>query len=267
MPGLRNWAGRALLGLPAPIRSLRRVPVLGAILHYVSRRVLDSDEKVWTRVHAGAAAGLWFELNPRTGHNYMRGEVEPAVQSALTRFVSDGMVVYDLGANIGFFSLLAARLVGKSGKVFSFEPDPVSASRLRRNVERNGFSNVTVIEAGIWSASGVVNFIPADRSSPDHGIGHFAKDESEREGIHIRCVALDDLIDKVALPDLIKCDVEGAEVEVFLGAEKLIALRHPTIVCEMHSETNRSTLKERLVSLGYAFEAMDETHLIFLVEK
>ena len=177
------------------------------------------------------------------------------------------MVVYDLGANIGFFSLLAARAVGESGKVYSFEPDPVAASRLRRNAERNAFTNVAVIEAGIWSASGDMKFVPADDSSPDHGIGHFVKDDGGRGAVHLRCIALDDLIDWIALPDLIKCDVEGAEVEVFLGAEKLIVMRHPTVICEMHSEMNSSKLKEHLVRLGYTFQFIDDTHVIFWVEK
>ena len=104
-----------------------------------------SNEKVWARVEAGPAQGLWLELNPRTGQNYLRGGAELTVQKILAERLHPGMVFYDLGANIGLFTLLAARLVGDSGKVFSFEPDPENAARLRRNIQRNGFANVTVV--------------------------------------------------------------------------------------------------------------------------
>ena len=70
------------------------------------------------------------------------------MQTIVAERLRPGMVFYDLGANIGLFTLLAARLVGGTGKVFSFEPDSENATRLRRNIERNGFTNVTVVDAG-----------------------------------------------------------------------------------------------------------------------
>jgi FkbM family methyltransferase len=267
MSGLGRWVGRLLLRFSAPLRSLRSVPLLGTIVHRVSHSVLSSDEKVWTRVQGGEGNGLWLELNPRTGHNYLRGDVEPAVQSVLAEVLKEGMVFYDLGANIGLFSLIAARLVGKSGKVFSFEPDPETASRLRRNVERNGFNNITVVEAGIWSVSGPVNFVPADDSSPDRGVGRFARVEGAAAGIPIPCIALDEFVLRMPPPYLIKCDVEGAEVEVFRGAERLLASRRPLIICETHPETEGMELKEHFVQLGYTLKSLDELHFLFLVEE
>jgi tRNA A58 N-methylase Trm61 len=130
---------------------------------------------VWIQVEGGPARGLWLELNPRTGQTYFRGEAEPAVQETLAKRLGPGMVSYDLGANIGLFSLLAVRIVGESDHVFSFEPEPAVAERLRRNVERNGLSNVTVVEAGLWSYSGKVNFVVADSPSPDRGTGQFVE--------------------------------------------------------------------------------------------
>jgi predicted RNA methylase len=96
---------------------------------------------------------MWLELNPRTGQNYLNGKGELAVQQALAARIQPGEVFYDLGANIGLFSLMAARLVGASGEVYSFEPDPVNAARLRRNVAQNRLTNVTVVEHGVWSSS------------------------------------------------------------------------------------------------------------------
>jgi FkbM family methyltransferase len=267
VPGARTWMGKLLLRSPAPLRSLRDVPLLGDFIHRLSHRVLPADEKIWVQIEAGPAAGIWMELNPRTGQSYLRGEGEGAVQQVLAERLRPGMIFYDLGANIGLFSLLAARLVGAAGKVFSFEPDAEIAARLRRNIARNEFGNVAVIEAGVWSASNRVNFVVADSASPDRGLGKFVRDENGAAGVPIRCVALDDFILSAPPPNAIKCDVEGAEVEVFRGAEGLLRMRRPWIVCEMHSEANDLSLRNHLSRFGYVFERVDANHVLAVPSK
>jgi FkbM family methyltransferase len=263
MPGARQWMGGLLLRAPAPLRSLRGVPVLGDWIHRLSHGLVPADEKLWAQVEAGPAQKLWLELNPRTGQNYLRGEAEPQMQRILAERLRPGMVFYDLGANIGLFSLLAARIVGPSGRVFSFEPDAEAAARLRRNIARNGFSAVTVVEAGIWSSSGSVNFLAAGSASPDHGTGRFVA-VGGGMGTPTRCVALDDFIEGAPPPDAIKCDVEGAEVEVFRGAEKLLQGRRPWILCEMNSQGNDRNSREFLGRFGYTFERVDDNHILAL---
>jgi FkbM family methyltransferase len=266
MAAMRKWLGSLLLGMPAPLRVLRNVPVLGDLAHSLSLRILPTDEKVWARVERGPGKGLWIELNPRTGQQYLRGDVEPTVQRALTDMLRPGMVFYDLGANIGFFSLLGARLVGVTGKVFSFEPDSEIASRLRRNIDWNGFKNVTVVEVGIWSVNGPVNFVASDISSPDRGVGKFVAGERGPNGTPTQCVALDEFVRNAPPPDVIKCDVEGAEVEVFRGAEKLLESHHPLILCELHSEANEMFLRVYFRRLGYALKSIDDLHLLVVPE-
>lgn len=261
MASAREWMGKLLLRTPKPLRSLRGVPLLGDWAHRLSRRFVPSNEKVWAQVEAGPARGLWLELDPRTGRDYLRGAAESAVQKVLAERLHPGMVFYDLGANIGLFSLLAARLVGPEGRVFSFEPDAVVAERLRRNIARNEFSNATVVESGVWSAACRVKFVPAGASSPDHGTGRLVEGTSI-EGISIPCVALDDFVERAPAPDAIKCDVEGAEVEVLRGAGKLLASRHPWIVCEMHSQANARACREIFTRFGYSIENIDESHVL-----
>jgi len=251
-----------MLQMPAPLRSLRNLPVLGSLVHCLSHRILSADEKVWARVERGHGQGLWLELNPRTGQQYLRGEVEPVIQNALAERLKPGMVFYDLGANIGFFSLLAARLVGATGKVFSFEPDPEIADRLRRNIGRNGFTNTTVVEAGIWSASGNLSFVAADLSSPDRGVGKFVVRDDAMAGTPTRSVALDDFVRSAPYPDAIKCDIEGAEVEAFRGAEKLLEAGHPMILCEIHSNENDKFLRDYFSRFGYRLEFLDSLHIL-----
>jgi FkbM family methyltransferase len=251
-----------MLHSPVRLRSLRDFPIVGPFIHCLSYRILPAEEKIWARIEAGPAAGLWLELNPRVGHGYLRGETEATIQQVLAQRLQPGMVFYDLGANIGLFTLLAARLVDAKGKVISFEPDAEIAARLRRNIRRNEFANVTVIEAGVWSKSGYVNFVAADSSSPDRGVGRFVAEEDIATGTPTQCVALDDLLGNLPPPDAIKCDVEGAEVEALRGAEKLLQTRRPWILCEMHSKANERAVREHLVRLGYTLELLDQYHVL-----
>ncbi len=264
MPRARQWLGELLLRAPQPLRSLRDVPVLGTWIHRLSHRMLPLDQKVWARIETGPSQGLWLELNPRTGQSYLRGAAEVTVQKILAERLRPGMVFYDLGANIGLFTLLAARLVGDSGKVFSFEPDPENAARLRRNVERNGFANVTVVEKGIWSTTKKLKFVKSGTASPDHGVGKFVTTENGAGGTLAQCVSLDDFTQDASIPppDALKCDVEGAEVEALRGGAKLFQSRQPWIVCEVHSDANRRAATELLTGFCYAVAALDAAHVL-----
>jgi len=268
MPGeTRNWVGNLLLRTPASVRSIRNLPVLGGLMHRLSHRLLSSDEKIWARIEAGSAKGLWMELNPRTGQSYLRGDAEIAVQKVLTERLRPGMVFYDLGANIGLFSMLAARIVGSRGRVFSFEPDPQTAARLERNVERNELRNMTIVRKGVGSTSGKHAFAPADSSSPDLGTGRFVKGGESANAILLECVALDDFAREAPAPQAIKCDVEGAEVEVLRGAERTLREHRPWILCEMHSEANDRTCRELLENLGYKIDVVDSHHILAAPQK
>lgn len=257
-----KWFGAIVLRAPVPIRSLRNVPVLGGLIHYLSHLILPADERLRVQVQNGPGTGILLELNPRTGGPYRLGELEIAIQRALVEQLQPGMVFYDLGANVGFFSLLAARLVGPTGQVFSFEPDPEVAARLRRNIELNKFPNVTVIEAGAWSVSASVRFVPSDGSSPERGTGRFLADENQAVGTPTRCIALDDFVQSARRPDAIKCDVEGAELEVLRGAEGLFQTQRPWIICEVHSEANDRMTREFLGGRGYDTRSLDARHIL-----
>jgi FkbM family methyltransferase len=149
--------------------------------------------------------------------------------------------------------------------VIAFEADPEIASRLREHVERNGFSWATVEEKAVWSASRRILFARTDpKASPDRGLGHVVNSASA-DTIEIDAVSLDDFVRNFGVaPDFIKCDVEGAEVEVFRGARRLLAEKRPGILCEIHSEQNRRALLDEFVRLGYACKNCGDRHLLAL---
>src|SRR5690606_6092375 len=99
------------------------------------------------RIQSGAGRGLRFRLS----HNpdYITGTNEPSVQKALTRHLRLGNVVYDVGANIGFFTVLAAQAVGSAGYVYAFEPVTANIALVRENAALNGFEHVEAFELAI----------------------------------------------------------------------------------------------------------------------
>lgn len=263
MVSMRQWAGQWMLRAPAPLRSFRNAPIIGNWIHRLSHSLLPSNDKIWVQVKAGPAKGIWLRLNPRTGQDYLSGQAEAASQQVLAERLRSGDVFYDLGSNIGLFSLLAARLVGESGKVFSFEPDSEIAARLRENAERNAATNVSVTEVGVWSSSGMQNFVPAGVASPDHGTGSFV---AQGPGTRVRCVSLDDFAASHAPPAAIKCDVEGAEVEVLKGATHVLKSQRPWVLCETHSGECDRSVREIFANLGFRIQAVDANHILALPE-
>lgn len=246
------------------VKRVRGLPILGKIASRIGAKVLPPDDLTWVQVQRGPAQGLWLNLHPRTGSLFFLGRGEPEVQEALRCHLKPGMTFYDLGANIGFFTVLAARLVGVHGRVVAFEADPEIAQRLRANKDKNAFDNVTVEEKAVWSQSGPVQFARADLAvTPERGLGHVvaatAVDTTLANG-----VSLDDYSRTAPPPDFLKCDVEGAEVEVFRGAAGLLKEKHPGIICEMHSEQNYHFLLEEFTRLGYKCTPCGPNHLLAL---
>jgi FkbM family methyltransferase len=253
-----------LLRYASPLAGLRRVPVLGRCVSWAGAKLVPRESRVWVQVQNGPAQGLWLHLNPRTGQTYFEGGGEPEVQAALQQHLRAGMTFYDIGANIGLFSLLAARIVGKEGRVVAFEADPEVAVRLREHVARNAFSWITVEEKAVWSKPGPAFFARTDpAASPDRGLGHIVS-SGAGDAIQVSAVSLDDYARAQATPDFLKCDVEGAEVEVFRGARQLLKEKRPVIICEMHSEENQRALLEEFSQFGYTCKPCGPNHILAL---
>ena len=197
-----------------PLAGLGRLPGVGPLFRWASGKLVPRDSLTWVQVQRGPAQGLWLHLNPRTDHSYVEGGGELEV---MQQYLRPGMIFYDIGANIGFFSLLAARIVGKDGRVIAFEPDPELAARLLVHVKRNDFQVISVEEKAVWSEPRTVSFARADpATSPDRGLGHIVA-RGGGDTIRVNAMSLDDFVLAAPAPDFLKCDVEGAEVEVFRG--------------------------------------------------
>lgn len=136
---------------------------------------------------------------------------EPGVSRFMREAIKPGMVVADIGANIGYYTLLMSRAVGPTGHVFAVEPSPEIRARLQDALERNGLTNVTVVPYGISDRAERRSFI---LSSANLGASRFGAVSEGEEGIELR--RLVDVIPAEMLPRLgfIKIDVEGMEAAV-----------------------------------------------------
>jgi FkbM family methyltransferase len=190
---------------------------------------------------------------------------EPAVTAALTRLATPGDMCADLGAHIGYFTLLMAKLSGPEGRVFSFEASPENARMVRRNVRINRLGDrVTVEEAAVMGqtsqavpvfagrAGGSMEWTTDEKFASRDDPGH----PNRAPALEIRGVALDDYFEPGSRLDLVKMDIEGAESQAVPGMVRVLREARPTIVLEFHREVGWPAIPA-LAEAGYAFSSLE----------
>ena len=178
--------------------------------------------------------GLTIHLDPkqRIERLMWAGAYERGLVKTLKSFLKPGMVFVDLGANIGYFSAIAAALVGNEGRVFAFEPSPALYARLRRNL--SPFERAVVCEFAASDTNGPVPLYLHPRES---GWASLFPDHDARIGTRVDSIRLDDWVQEVGLDrlDFIKLDIEGSEYAALLGAQPLLRRFRPVIFAELNS--------------------------------
>lgn len=204
-----------------PLRLVPRgavVPILGGL------------NRGYRWVAGAATAACWL------------GIYEEDHQAALRRLVSEGAVVYDVGANVGFYTLAMARLVGPSGKVFAFEPEARNAHLLRRHIELNNLRQVTVVQAAVSSEHGLIGF------SGDREHGRMA----DVSGYLIPTMSLDEFIGRgYPPPSFIKMDVEGAEAKVLEGSQSILSRGQTSWMIATHGADLNASCRHTMLRTGH----------------
>lgn len=184
---------------------------------------------------------------------------EREVVAAFRRQLSPGATFVDAGANIGFFSVLAARLVGETGRVIAVEMMPDTAARLRANVDRNGLRNVTIHEHALSNRSGqqVVALMPEHQ----YARASIAKaDISGQRQVRVLTQTLDDLLAGLSGPvDLIKMDLEGAESIALEGAKRVLGRTRSVIFEQLAGADMAGKL---LQSAGFRLRPLDANNVL-----
>ena len=200
---------------------------------------------------------------------YIDGVFEPASWNLVNKFLKPGMTVFDLGANFGQYTLLAAKCVGDKGQVHSFEPSGRMFRELKFNIELNGFSDMCVLnDLAVFDTTGTAKLSRYEEGAEVYAsLGSHQREEATVIGHEeVKTVRLDDYIEerRVDRVDFIKIDIEGAELLALRGAEKLLSRTDaPAILLEM-ADVNTDGFGYKAIetwdyleSLGYGMHCFD----------
>lgn len=213
--------------------------------------ILDSFKLKRGRFVAVSADGLKMELMSRDGESFTfyenlirRDYLRHGIQ------LGPGDNVIDIGANVGSFAILAASMVGTTGKVFAFEPAGATFSRLKRNIELNEFKNITAINAAVGSADGEIKLYLGDRSAYASMLQQVG---GQTETVRARTLA--SVIKELGLDrvKLLKLDCEGAEYDILDGLTMETARKIDQISMEVHKIPGHETaeIPQTLERLGF----------------
>lgn len=181
-------------------------------------------------------------------HGCWLGSYERAQQRILAQRIKPGDVVFDVGAHVGFHTLLASVLVGDTGRVMAFEPVPANLRYLREHLRLNAVGNVEVIEAAVSDRAGCLRLAPGPASSMWH---------READGaLEVEAVCLDELVRSGRLPPprVLKMDIEGGEIMALRGAADVLRRCRPVLLLSTHGAIAHRECCELLLATGYRLE-------------
>jgi len=190
------------------------------------------------------------------------GGREPVETDLFRSLITKGSVVVDIGANVGYYTLLASDLVGDCGTVVAFEPTPANVALLHKSIEANGYKNVTVVAMAVSNRSGTAKLLLGRNSE----CNRITPADEDGASIRVETVTLDEYFAPFGMRvDLIKIDAEGAEMAILEGARELLA-RNPDLIIltEYNPKLMRAfgTLPSKylheLISYGFELVSVDE---------
>lgn len=198
----------------------------------------------------GPSRGMRWYVGSGT-HGCWLGSYEAGKMARFAASLRLGHVVYDIGANVGIYTLAASRLVGPGGRVIAVEPLPRNVAFLSRHVQMNRCRNTTILQLALSNENGTTAFEVSTNPSQGH---IFSKG-----GLQVRVARLDDVAkaENLPPPDVIKMDVEGSEAKVLEGAEDIIGHHRPLIFLATHGSEVKSDCLAWLRSRGYLVEPME----------
>jgi FkbM family methyltransferase len=255
----RRWA------IAGPIRSyVRRFPInrgKGLLIRRILIPILPAKPAVFEAVLPG---GGRVHLQPRETLGFatlLNGGFETAEISCAIELAKAGTTAFDVGANVGMYSVALGRAVGPDGQVISVEPDTDNVSRLRENLALNSITNVRVVEAAAGEDDQMVELRLADDRAYNSVVqieaGHSVVDTAT-----VPSVRLDQVWEDLGCPavSFLKIDVEGAEALVLRGARAMMRAAYPAVLVEANHEANLALLRSELEPLGYRRSSREGFH-------
>ena len=204
----------------------------GQKIHFLKSLIMKTESVLKTD-YAETWGGKIHVHNDDTGSLStlsISGVFGPRDTQTMKDNVFSGNIVVDLGANIGYFTCLLAKIVGEDGKVFAFEPDPRNLKLLRRNIQENNYKNVIIADKAVSDVNGSCTLYSSQKKFGANRIFE-SKKKQTHDFIPIKSetICLDDYFEKQNLLkkiDFIKIDVEGSEFRAFNGMKKILELNN-----------------------------------------
>ncbi len=212
-------------------------PFFHRISHALFERLLP-DVIVTVPIVLGPLRGLLIETNLRWERQFIYGNYEFEMMKAIQDFVKPGDVVYNVGAHVGYFTLLISILVGPKGCCFAFEPSPPVSQRLEANIHTNKWkldANVQIMKMALFDEVGEREFFLGGSTSTGR-LTRFPKNVRREKLVVVPLSTIDTLTKAgIPAPQVIKIDVESAEDHVIRGAIHTLKKAAPVLLCEIHS--------------------------------
>ncbi len=193
------------------------------------------------------------------------GEYEPLTTLAMRSLIGQGHTAIDIGAHIGYYTLLMADAVGSGGKVIAFEPEPGNYAILQENVRNNGYCNVQLVQKAVADRTGISTLhISTAANSGTHSL--LPLEKGEKASIPVSQTSLDEELKEFAEPiDCIKMDIQGAEPLAFRGMKDLIR-RNPAMSIILEFDPNFLTKNgedphrflQEIREAGFVIHCIDE---------
>jgi FkbM family methyltransferase len=209
-------------------------------------------------VSSGPLRDMRLAVNRNTPNYYWFDDrYETEATAMLQKLARPGATVADIGAHIGFDTLVLSRRVGEAGTVLAFEPDPANLALLRKNVEINAITNVRVIDRAVAACTGMLAF-DSQGLTTSHLMA--PNEPLTSSATTVQAVSLDDLLykERAPIPSLLKIDVEGYELAVLQGAIRFLSQKKPALLLELHTEQSMVECLALLAPLKYKFRLLDE---------
>jgi FkbM family methyltransferase len=190
--------------------------------------------------------GFRLSINPLFHSNLVQrgglADYEPEMRAAIRLVTRPGWCAYDVGANVGVFSFLFASLVGESGKVYAFEPEPNNYECLALSVSQNSATNIITDNRALGAISQKELFDRRGGAFSGRLVGTEGTHTPTGNVIQVETTSIDSLIENEGYqaPDVLKIDVEGNEGLVLEGMQTTLELHSPVIICELHSHLGDS---------------------------
>lgn len=236
---------------------------------FTNRHLVDRPTGTWELVELPR-----FKMYVSPEDNFIGGsiirehEYEPFITKLFGQILRPGMQFLDIGANMGYFSLLAASLVGPTGRVYSWEPAPHNVKLLLASRLANRFDNIEITQAAAGRRSELLNYFPNFSNGMVSGIGA-EQPEHAFSAETVMALRVDDFLPRTANIDFLKIDVEGFEYEALQGAIETIRRCRPTIISEFSPKAlfNTSGISGEqflsfLLELGYQMSVVGEKKLM-----